>query len=94
MSTYLYLRCDSHTPPLEAEDHSGCHLYNLDQIFRDIEDRERIVAAWNDAMYPRDSFRLATAAFLAEHPHCKIGVIDEYRRIHHPDGTVQETEEA
>lgn len=92
MSTYLYLRCDSHDPPLENDSQSGQHLYDLDQIFRDIEDRELIVAAWNDDMYPRDSFRYATAAFLAGHPHCQITVVDEYGRIHRPDGTITEQE--
>lgn len=84
MSTYLYLRCDSHTPPLEAEDHSGCHLYDLEQIFRDLEDREQIVAAWNNDMRPRNSYRYATATFLSDHPHCEITVIDEYGRTHTP----------
>lgn len=84
MSTYIYLRCDSHTPPLEADGHSGCHLYDLEQIFSDLEDREQIVAAWNNGMRPRNSYRYATAAFLSDHPHCEITVIDEYGRTHTP----------
>lgn len=84
MSTYLYLRCDSHTPPLEAGSHSGQHLYDLDQIFRDIEDRDLIVKAWNNDMHPNDQHRFATAAFLAEHPHCQITVVDEYGNTHTP----------
>lgn len=85
MSTYIYLRCDSHTPPLVADGHSGCHLSDLDQIFRDIEDREQIVAAWNDDMRPLGPFRYATAAFLAQHPNCQITVVDEYGVTHTPE---------
>lgn len=35
-------------------------------------------------------YRRNTARFLAEHPNCQIGVVDEYGRTHHPDGTTQE----
>lgn len=87
MSTYIYLRCDSHTPPIEAGSESGQHLYDLEQIFRDLGDREQIVAAWENDMTPDDRFRYATAAFLAKHPHCQITVVDEYGRTHEPQET-------
>lgn len=92
MSTYLYLRCDSHDPPLENEGESGQHLYDLEQIWADIKHRDRIAAAWNDGFIPGNTCRCNTARFLAEHPHCTIGVIDEYDRTHHPDGTITEQE--
>ena len=36
MSTWLYLRCESHDPPLENDGESGQHLYDLEQIWADI----------------------------------------------------------
>ena len=90
MSTELYLRCESHNPPLENEDESGQHLYDLPQIWADISNRDRIAAAYRDDMIPEDYFRRHTARFLAAHPHCHIGVVDEYGDTHHPDGTTQD----
>lgn len=93
MSTWLYLRCESHDPPIKNEGESGQHLYDLKQIWADINNRDVIAAAWLDDFIPDDHFRRNTASFLATHPHCQIGVIDEYGRIHHPDGTAQEKED-
>ena len=45
MSTWLYLQCESHDPPLENEGESGQHLYDLEQIWADLENRDRIAAA-------------------------------------------------
>ena len=89
MSTWLYLQCDSHTPPLRAGSESGQHLYDLPQIFEDLADRELIVKAWQNYLIPDDHFRGATAAFLADHPHCTITVIDEYGHIHTPEEVEQ-----
>ena len=94
MSTWLYLRCESHDPPLENDGESGQHLYDLEQIWADINNRDVIAAAWLNHFFPDDHFRRNTASFLAKHPHCQIEVIDEYGRIHHPDGTAQEKEDA
>ena len=33
MSTWLYLRCESHDPPLKNDVESGQHLYDLEQIW-------------------------------------------------------------
>ena len=73
MSTYLYLRCESHKPPLENDGESGQHLRDLEQIWSDLDNRDRIAAAWNDDMIPDDYFRRHTARFLAAHPHSKSG---------------------
>lgn len=87
MSAYLYLQCLSHTPPIEAEDESGQHLYDLPQIRADIADRERIAALvndngdgpwWGDADEFAHHFRRNTARFLAVHPACQLGIVDEY----------------
>lgn len=44
MSTYLYLACLDHDPPLFADDESGQHLYDLPQIRADIARRAEMVA--------------------------------------------------
>lgn len=93
MSTYLYLRCESHNPPIENDGESGQHLYDLPQIWSDIDNCDRITAAWRDDFIPNDNFRYNTAKFLATHPHCQIGVVDEYGDSHYPDGTVLKTEQ-
>lgn len=82
MSTYVYLRCEDHDPPLRASDESGQHLYDLEQIRADIANRVAIVAALEDDWTVDDSFRRATARFLAKHPKCRIGIVDEYRVVH------------
>ena len=85
MSTHLHLVCEDHTPPLVSEIESGQHLYDLPRIRAEIADREALVAEyetgsmvweWNDdaAAY----FRVRSAAFLAGHPTCRIGIRDEY----------------
>lgn len=82
MSTYLYLRCQDHTPPIEAADESGQHLYDLPQIRTDIANREALVAAWRDDVQPDDYFRRHTVRFLAQHPACRLAIWDEYGREH------------
>ncbi|HEY9249380.1 MAG TPA: hypothetical protein VIO38_09625 [Rariglobus sp.] len=83
MSTWLYLECLDHTPPLLAEDESGQHLYDLPQIRADIASRDRIVANVADDIWADESYRRNTARFLAKHPKCRIGVRDEYD-VEHP----------
>ncbi len=82
MSTYLHLVCHDHTPPLIAEDESGQHLYDLPQIRADIAARAVIVAAVQHDIWPDDRFRRHTATFLRDHPHCRIGIRDEYETEH------------
>lgn len=92
MSTYLYLQCEDHTPPIRSFCHSGQHLRDLAQIFKDIDSRELIVAAYNEDMVPMHNFRRATASFLAQHPHCRVTVIDEYGRTHTPEEVTNSAE--
>ena len=86
MSTYVYLECLDHDPPLTADDESGQHLYDLPQIRADLADRDRIIAdliADADWLHEDDAyFRRHTARFLSVHPHCSIGIRDEYGREH------------
>lgn len=89
MSHYLYLQCESHQPPIQADRHSGNHLADLDQITHDLEHRNRLVAAWEDGFTPTGMERHATISFLAQHPHCTITVIDEYGDTQHPKGDTE-----
>ena len=82
MSTYVYLECLDHDPPLPADAESGQHLYDLSQIREDISNREGVVAALALDMTPDDYFRRNTARFLARHQGCRIGIRDEYGVVH------------
>ena len=84
MSTYVYLTCRDHTPAIQADGESGQHLSDLPQLRQDIADRDAIVHALQELdLYPRySSYRRNTATFLAAHPHCRLGIVDEYGREH------------
>lgn len=83
MSTYLYLECLDHDPPLRADGESGQHLYDLPRIRNDIRRRDFFVAAEDTGFYNYGHhFIQNTASFLAQHPKCRIGIRDEYGREH------------
>jgi hypothetical protein len=83
VSTYLYLRCEDHDPPLCAIDESGQHLYDIPQIQADLANRNALVAAAADGMEVTDYFRRHTLAFLTQHPACRVSIFDEYG-VEHP----------
>jgi hypothetical protein len=79
VSTWIYLRCEDHDPPLQADGESGQHLYDLPQVRADLLNRDALVAAWRDDLRPgRDHFRSNTIRFLVAHPRCHIRIWDEY----------------
>ena len=81
MSTYIYLLCRDHTPAIQADGESGQHLSDLPQLREDIANRDVIVQALG--FYPSGSrYRHNTATFLAAHPRCHLGIVDEYGREH------------
>lgn len=82
MSTWLYLECRSHKPFLQADDESGQHLHNLDQIRSDIKHRDDLIDVTEDGWEHPDRYRMNTARFLAAHPDCEIGIRDEYGHDH------------
>lgn len=85
MSTWLYLVCLDHDPPLRNRVESGQHLTDLKQIRADIADREALVRITRtDDWIDLGGERNVTATFLAEHPHCSIGIRDEYGTDHDP----------
>ena len=67
MSTWLYLECLDHDPPLTADEEPGQHLYDL-------------VVNSRDDIWPSDYFRVHAARFLAQHLKCRIGILDESNR--------------
>lgn len=87
MSTYLYLTCFSHDPPLSATEESGQHLRDLPRIRGEInEDREKLYGegqlsiTW-DKLLGRgiDSyFRRHSVIFLSQHMKCDVRIITEY----------------
>lgn len=86
MSTYIYLRCQNHTPPLEAEDESGQHLYDLPRIRQELIDRKTLAAeldngiGWHrtDGESSDRYFRRHSARFLRQHLTCDIRIVTEY----------------
>ena len=89
MSTYLYLECLDHEPPLRAEYESGQHLYDLPRIRAEIADRENVAAGLTHYRFTGSDdfdaaayFRTHSADFLARHSGCRIGIRDEYGEIH------------
>ena len=78
MSTYIYLLCRDHNPAIQADGESGQHLWDLPQLRQDIADRDAIV---HSSPYG-SRYRRNTATFLAAHPHCRLGIVDEYGREH------------
>lgn len=91
MSTWLYLECLDHDPPLQAEDESGQHLYDLPDIREDISNRD-VLVRMHETTIAADFgyFRNHTVRFLAHHKKCRIGIRDEYGRSH----PVKEEEDA
>lgn len=82
MSTYLYLLCQDHTPPLRAREESGQHLYDLPDIRNDIARRDVIADFYDEGKTTFDHFRRNTAEFLSNHRVCAIGIVDEYGGVH------------
>lgn len=79
MSTYIYLQCLDHEPPLVADDESGQHLRDLDRIREDIRNRESLVAAVDEYGNTTvdDYFGKHSQKFLTVHKNCSIGIVDE-----------------
>ena len=83
MSTYIYLICRDHNPAIQADGESGQHLSDLPQLRQDIANRDVIVHALQVLdLYYDGSYRGNTARFLAAHPRCHLGIVDEYGREH------------
>ena len=82
MSTYLYLTCESHNPPLVSEDASGTTLRDLPRIRHEIENRVQVARIETEDLPCDLRATEVSARFLSQHPHCEIGIVDEYNRKH------------
>lgn len=93
MSTWMYLECQDHDPPIRAVDESGQHYDDLPRIRHEIAHRAETVAwaddpdtykHWRDGgrdagLFDADSyFKERSAAFLRQHPTCTVRIINEY----------------
>jgi hypothetical protein len=83
MSTYMYLQCLEHDPPLRSNGEVGQHAYDLKDIRKYIANREAICALL-EADIPIGNSGVGTfwannaSWFLYEHQKCEIGIINEY----------------
>ena len=84
MSTYYYLQCLDHTPPLLAQDESGQHIDDLDMIINDVKNRNYLTELYVHGRLD-GYFTLNTARFLVSHKTCRIGIVDEYGKRHYVD---------
>lgn len=86
MSTTMYMRCESHDPPIQS-DEVGHNQSALPDIRKAIRDRDEFLEGlekagldlW-DVDFGGDSYARARAWFVVQHPHCDISVWDEYGR--------------
>lgn len=85
MSTYLYLECQDHNPPMRSDGEVGQHLYDLPRIWREIADRALFVALQRSEIeFSYDHHFTSNAArFFTQHPDCRIRIFDEYG-LEHP----------
>ena len=84
MSTWLYLECLDHDPPLCSADEVGQHLSDLPDVRRMIADRDTLVrVAEEHGATPDGYFAAHTIRFLRQHPRCRLRIVDEYG-IEHP----------
>lgn len=90
MSTYFFLQCEDHDPPIRTDRESGQHYYNLQQIFEDLDNRRFIEECNAQDIDPDDYYRRHTFQFLRDHPHCTITVWDEYDRPMTRDQAIEE----
>ncbi|MCF3939922.1 hypothetical protein [Gordonia tangerina] len=82
MSTYHYLECTCHNPPLrsddEVEQHAGTEI--LDQVRDMVRKRDTIIPLLRDEMvdYPDNRYLRNALRFLVDHEHCVINLVTEY----------------
>ena len=88
MSTYLYLECLDHTPPLSSDGEVGQHLTDLPRIRTEIANRAAFVAIADQYPDYGHHFTNNAARFLCQHPHCRIGIRDECNQEHPVGGDV------
>ena len=81
MSTYMYLTCIDHDPPIRAREESGQHYYDLPRIRAEVADRHGLVARLQSGARSEhydNYFTRNSALFLRYHPSCRIRIETEY----------------
>lgn len=80
MSTTLYLACPDHEATSEEV---GQHLYDLEEVRGYFAERDRLVQAFKDLLYPvGENWRANAQDFFAEHEGCTLVIRDEYWEEH------------
>lgn len=95
MSTYLYLQCNSHNPPLQSPHEVGQHLRDLPRIREEINWRQILYRAHQNGYLGYESdygsqFTNTLRTFLIQHPHCSLRIVDEYGDTHPLDSKEEE----
>lgn len=94
MSTWLYLQCDSHDPPLVSDGEVGQHMHDLPAIRTHIGNR-RLYSEMADQDVRLDTqgdpFAGNAFRFLTAHPKCTLSIVDEYDRTHPVEPPPKET---
>jgi hypothetical protein len=86
MSTYMYLECLDHDPPILSADEVGQHTYDLENIRAYVANRELYLSQQElenklgTYIDYGTSWANTAARFLIQHPKCNIGIRDEYGR--------------
>lgn len=91
MSTYWYFECLDHTPTLRSQEeftqHTGDrHWDRAIQLAAsrpvDVDDSywglDRVIPNPTDEQRSDAYFSMQTRAFLAQHPTCRLGIVNEY----------------
>ena len=72
MSTWWYLECASHEPPIRSEDAVEQHTHGLTAIRKAI--REAVI----DDPRVMTRYESNAARFVLQHPHCALCFVSEY----------------
>lgn len=84
MSTYLYLQCLEHDPPISSDGEVGQHLYDLDDVKKLYVNRELLIQMQKqDLPITWDSnFQSNASRFFCQHPNCTVQVVTEYGDVY------------
>ena len=81
MSTYVYLACLDHNPPLINRDESEQHTneHHIDKVRSWVDRRDQLVPLQREGLLDlSDQFFRHTVLFLSDHEHCRLAARTEY----------------
>lgn len=85
MSTYYYLECLAHTPPIVSTEESARKSSQISQIREDWEHREEIWWSYDSGLLTNVEFgspRMATIHFMEHHKDCPVQIRSEYGEVY------------